>query len=270
MGIRLSAYTSVNKDKVPVLFTQAVGFGIVYAGQTVLDYGCGRWPEVARDYLISQGVDHVDSWDPNWFPDADYVPVEGYDVVCVSNVLNVIPAKLDRLIALKAAWEALKPGGVMLVTVYEADGSGASGPSKEGCWQERRKLNSYILDELSAYMGTVYPGGKLWKSMPKPHPGRKWFPPAGTRLTIVRPTGSAMPYTVVGRGANGTLEIRRCRLVFDGPHYYDTVADRIEPGDLGDPQTLLTWKRKGETWGEGGKARSHVVWGKWFHQPYLD
>ena len=176
MGVKLSAYTSVNKDKVPILFTQAVGFKVIRAGMSVLDYGCGRWPEAARDFLIANGVARVDSWDPNWFPDADYVPIEGYDVVCVSNVLNVISTRLDRTVALKSAWEALKPGGVMLVTVYEADGSGASGPSKEGCWQERRKLNSYIDDELAAYMGVVYPGGKLWKSIAKPIPGRKWYP----------------------------------------------------------------------------------------------
>lgn len=269
MGVKLSAYTSVNKDKVPILFTQAVGFKVIRAGMSVLDFGCGRWPEAARDFLIANGVARVDSWDPNWFPDADYVPIEGYDVVCVSNVLNVISTRLDRTVALKSAWEALKPGGVMLVTVYEADGSGASGPSKEGCWQERRKLNSYIDDELAAYMGVVYPGGKLWKSIAKPIPGRKWYPPEGTKLTIVRVTGSETPYTVVGT-ESGRLRIRECRLEFDGPRYFDTVADRITEGLPGDREKELFWKPKSEGWGEKGNAYSYIRFGKWRHQPYTD
>lgn len=269
MGLKLSAYTSINKEKVPVLFSLAVSYGILKPGMKVLDYGCGRWPETVRDFLSGKGIVDLDQWDPNWFPDADYIPLEGYDAVCLSNVLNVIGDKRERFDVLDTAWKALKPGGVILVTVYEADGSGASGPSREGCWQERRKLNSYIDDELSAYMGAVYPGGKLWASLPKPAPGRKWYPPVGTKVTIVRATGSETPYTVVGT-ESGRLRIRECRLEFDGPRYFDTVADRITEGLPGDREKELVWKPKSESWGEKGAAYSYIRFGKWRHQPYTD
>lgn len=264
-----SATTSVNKNKVPQLFSWAVGKGILKPGDEVLDYGCGRWPEVAAGYLAEHGIGKVDSWDPNWFPDADYVPFEGYDAVCLSNVLNVIPERLDRVMALKAAWDALKIGGIMLVTVYEADGSGASGPSKEGCWQERRRLASYANDELSQYLGHIVPGTGLWMSYPKPEDGVKWFPPIGTKVTISRLTGSETPYTVVGY-SGGKLRIRRARLVFDGPHYYDSVADRIEEGLPGDPEDELVWKPKSKRWGGKGRYGGYPIFGRWSHEPYLD
>jgi SAM-dependent methyltransferase len=265
-----SAATSVNKDKVPQLFTWAVAAGLIKAGSSVFDCGCGRWIAPVRNLLVADvGVARLDQWDPNWYPDADYVPFCGYDVVCLSNVLNVIREKEDRITALKAAWDALKPGGVMLVTVYEADGSGASGPSKDGCWQERRKLSSYVEKELCAYCGHVVPGTRLWVSFPKPEDGAKYYPPEGTKVTLTRPSGSAVPYTVVGH-ANGKLRIRKARLVFDGPRYYDTVADRIEEGLPGDPEEELVWKAKAKRWGGKGKYGAYPVFGKWIHSPNLD
>ncbi|MBQ1789867.1 MAG: methyltransferase domain-containing protein [Oscillospiraceae bacterium] len=268
MGLGLSAYTSVNKDKVPQLFTLAVGKGLIRPGDFVFDIGCGRWPETVKEFLRENGVDVIDQWDPNWFPNADYVPIEGYDVVCLSNVLNVIGDRAERVRALKMAWDALKPGGLMLVTVYEADGSGASGPSKDGCWQERRKLNSYIDSELAPYMGAVA-YGKLWLSMRKPAPGKKFWPPVGTKATICRIYGGTeTPVTVIGRKGQFLL-VRDCLLHFDGPRYYDTVADRISEGREGIEQTReLSWKKTG--WHEKGKYGGYVDFGRWVHQPNLD
>lgn len=267
----ISAYTSVNKGKVPVLFTLAANAGLITPGCAVLDYGCGRWPEAALGFLESQGAKLVHSYDPAWFPDADYIPLEGYDLVCLSNVLNVIEKKGDRLTALQTAWEALKPGGRILVTVYEGDGSGASGPSKEGCWQERRKLRSYMDDELSCYLGEVVPGtgGKLWASLPKPKEGKKWYPPIGAKLTLSYPTGSETPYTVVGVNA-GRVIIRRCELVFHGPRYPDTLPDEIREGALGKGEEVLTWRPKIGAWRGMGRYGGYAVWGVWRYQPYLD
>lgn len=271
MGIVVSAYTSVNKDKVPVLFSLAAK-QIVRPGMRVLDYGCGRWPETVREYLSAFGVDDVVSYDPNWFP----TPLgfhsgqggDGYDLVCLSNVLNVIPDRAERVRALAEAWKAVKPGGLMLVTVYEADGSGASGPSKDDCWQERRRLNGYIDDELAPYMGAVA-YGKLWISMRKPEPGKKFWPPVGTKATICRAYGGTeTPVTVIGRKGQFLL-VRDCQLRFDGPRYYDAVADRISEGREGIEQTReLSWKKTG--WHEKGKYGGYVDFGRWGHQPYLD
>jgi hypothetical protein len=106
-------------------------------------------------------------------------------------------------------------------------------------------------------------------SFPKPEDGAKYYPPEGTKVTLTRPSGSAVPYTVVGH-ANGKLRIRKARLVFDGPRYYDTIADRIEEGLPGDPEEELVWKAKAKRWGGKGKYGAYPVFGKWIHSPNLD
>lgn len=267
----ISAFTSVNKDKVPVLFTLAVSAGLVAPGCAVLDYGCGRWPEVATDFLRKAGAITVDWFDPYWFPDGNFILIEGYDLVCLSNVLNVIEKKEDRLIALKTAWDALKPGGRMLVTVYEGDASGASGPSREGCWQERRKLKSYMDEELACYFGGTVPGtgGKLWASHPKPAEGEKWYPQIGTKLTLHYLTCAEHPYTVVGIRA-GRVVIRECELVFNGIRYPDTLPDEIREGGPGKGEEELVWRPKLGDWHGKGRYSGWVEWGRWSYQPYID
>lgn len=164
-----SAMTSVNSKKVPALFTLAAKEGLIAPGFTVFDYGCGRWPEVAESYVKGLGCMLYAAWDPNWRPSTARQLLMRYDVVCMSNVLNVIEGLDRRCDAIEHAWSLVREGGRLLVTVYEADGSGASGPSKPGCWQERRKLESYVSDELASagVTGRIACGGKLFVSDPK-------------------------------------------------------------------------------------------------------
>ena len=275
MGAYASARTSVNKNRLPALFTLAAGHGLFKNGMKVLDYGCGRWPGGVGEFLGDLGCDVV-AYDPNWYPipvvygNAD--PDGGdFDLVCLSNVLNVIQSRDERLAALQTAWEALKPGGRILVTVYEADGSGASGPSKNDCWQERRKLSSYIDDELAEYLGSVMSGG-FWASMPKPAKGEKFWPPEGAKVTLHRIYGgSETPCTVVGRRGQ-FLVVRECQLRFiKGPRYYDAVADAILPGRPGVEEEIeLSWKTKGCCWHEKGKYGGLAIFGRWRHQPHVD
>ena len=148
-----SAMTSVNAKKVPALFTLMKTVGRIKEGTTVFDYGCGRYPEIVKNFVEEAGGEYA-FWDPNWFPaDGDFT--KRYDLVCLSNVLNVIPTWTERVRAVYRAWELVKPGGRLVVSVYEADGSGASGPSKPGCWQERRPLESYITNELADIHGSI-------------------------------------------------------------------------------------------------------------------
>ena len=167
-----SATTSVNKTKLPILFSLAGKRGFIGKGTSVFDYGCGRYPDHVEDFVSRLGG-FYDRWDPNWFPeDGDFT--RRYDVVCLSNVLNVIPSRGKRLRAVARAWDLVKPGGRLLVTVYEADKSGASGPSKPGCWQERRKLESYVANELAEIPGSVQCNGKLFVSEPKREEDREY------------------------------------------------------------------------------------------------
>ena len=55
-----SAATSVNKDKVPQLFTWALAAGLIKAGSSVFDCGCGRWLSPVRRLLEGAGVAKLD------------------------------------------------------------------------------------------------------------------------------------------------------------------------------------------------------------------
>ena len=159
-----SAMTSVNSSKVPALFRNARKYGLLVSGQTVLDFGCGRWPSIAADFLAGFGA-HPQSYDPAWQPHPERLLGSHYDVVCVSNVLNVIEDDAERRLAVSTAWGCVKPGGRMIVSVYEADRSGESGATTKG-WQERRTLSSYAANELSGIPGRIM-FGRLWVSDPK-------------------------------------------------------------------------------------------------------
>ena len=164
MGTVGSAYTSVNKNKVPALFGYARKYGLLKAGQRVLDFGCGRWPDVAAGFLRRIGAE-PHCYDPAWEPRPERLEPSGYDVVCLSNVLNVIGDEAGRRAAVATAWGCVRPGGRMIVSVYEAGGGGDSGPTPRG-WQERRTLSSYAEGELAGIPGRIA-FGRIWVSDPK-------------------------------------------------------------------------------------------------------
>ena len=274
-----SAMTSVNKNKVPALFRDGRKYGLIKNGAKVLDYGCGRWPEVVREFLSSSGCTVV-SYDPNWFPVPDgYTPdmydsgKGGYDIVALSNVLNVIEDRAERLMAVKNAWKAVGYGGRLLVTVYPGDASGASGPSKPGCWQERRTLSSYCdpaTGELSSIPGRIY-FGRLWASDPKANPNDKVWPEIGTRGSLCNYySGSMTPVTVVGK-QSGKLIVRECRLIFNGPRYYNTYPDSIEEGIASvDREHELSWSPKGACWKERGTYGRRLELRGWKFEPNVN
>lgn len=105
----------------------------------------------------------------------------------------------------------------------------------------------------------------------------KYFPEVGTKLFLSQRTGSyyvdmvRTPYTVVGRRA-GKLLVQECELVFNGPRYYDTLADEIKANPNG--QILeLNWAPKKARW-QIDKYKtgypSVATFGRWDYQPYLD
>lgn len=61
-----------------------------------------------------------------------------------SNVLNVIAEKENRIIAIRNIYFALKPNGVLYVTVYEGDKSRISKANKKkDSFQLNQKLDFY-------------------------------------------------------------------------------------------------------------------------------
>lgn len=107
--------------------------------------------------------------------------------------------------------------------------------------------------------------------------GDKTFPKVGDKLYLKQFTGNAWvdmvkhPYTVIGV-TNNKVFIQSCRLIFNGPRYFDTLPDGIEKDPNGTIEQL-TWHSKRGMWGTPGRESdypSFAIFGEWVYQPYLD
>ena len=106
---------------------------------------------------------------------------------------------------------------------------------------------------------------------------KKFYPEVGTKLYLSQRTGHYYvdmvkhPYTVIGQ-AKGKLLVQECRLIFDGPRYFDTLPVAIVPDSTGDILEL-SWAPKKERWQidkYGTGYPSIAFFGDYEYQPYLD
>lgn len=105
----------------------------------------------------------------------------------------------------------------------------------------------------------------------------KYYPEVGTKLYLSQRTGNyyvdmvKTPYTVIGV-SSGKVLVQECQLIFNGPRYYDTIADDIKADPNGEVLTL-SWAPKKERW-QIDKYKtgypSVAFFGEWLHSPYLD
>ena len=105
----------------------------------------------------------------------------------------------------------------------------------------------------------------------------KFIPKIGTKLYLHQRTGDAWvdmckyPYTVIGYD-RGKVLIQQCKLIFNGPRYYDTLASAI----LEDPHgeiLALSWAPKKGQWQIDKYKTGYpeiAVFGSWEYQPYLN
>lgn len=121
-----SACTDVNSKtkKLPKLFTMQEKYCMFNTNDRVLDIGCGSETSHIKNYLRKWGVGYK-GYDPynqpeevnteslNWAP---------YDVVTLSNVLNVIAEPEVRQNLIKLAFSLIRNGWIY-ITVYEGDRS---------------------------------------------------------------------------------------------------------------------------------------------------
>ena len=168
MATITSANTSINKDKLPALFNlvqKKVGWE---KDSNHLDMGCGKYPKIISNFLkkLSVGYIGVDPYNRTEMENAlawDLVEVmEGVHTASLSNVLNVIQSEESRKYLIKKAWENLRIGGSLFITVYEGNRSGIGKVTKNDCWQENRKTDDYVL-EIAKVFGkeNVKRSGKL-------------------------------------------------------------------------------------------------------------
>ena len=152
-----SANTSVNKNKVPAVFRK-VHWDI---RDINLDFGGGKY-DTASDFLMREyGAINL-IYDPfnrtrehNGAVLVDLYVHGGADTCTISNVLNVIDEKLDRLIALQMAKTLMKRGGLAYITVYEGNRSGIGRRTGKDQWQNNLPLSAY-LDEVKEVFDRAY------------------------------------------------------------------------------------------------------------------
>lgn len=140
--------TSINREKLPAVFRKA-SFG----SRVILDYGCGKYTEHIRQYLLGKYV---------------YLPFDPYnqteevnkasrfvlslatanrdpvDIVC-SNVLNVID-DLDTIQSIADEIQSITAatGGTAFITVYEGNRSGTGKQTGKDQYQRNEPLRSYL------------------------------------------------------------------------------------------------------------------------------
>ena len=145
-----SASTSINKYKLPAVFRKAR----FNHGDTVLDYGCGKYTDHVRRFLAenSDGSINYCPWDMYNQPDAvncasllEVAANGGANVIICSNVLNVIDS--DAVVSNIA--ESMKGllgtlDGTICVTVYEGDKTGVGRQTGPDQYQRNEKLKNYI------------------------------------------------------------------------------------------------------------------------------
>lgn len=142
-----SASTSINIRKAPAVYGNVTAKGIM-RGKRVIDIGGGKFNtavDKAREYGAS-----VEIYDP--FNRTEMhnrrVLSKRYDVAVISNVLNVIDDHSARMNVVRLA---LYHAPIVLVTVYEGNGSGIGAQSGIDSWQENRRTTSYETELRSEF-----------------------------------------------------------------------------------------------------------------------
>lgn len=137
-----SANTSVNSTKAPAVYSNKIAQNLI-RNKRVIDMGGGKYDTGVKAGAKVGAV--VNIYDPyNRSESHNKAVLSGsYDVAIISNVLNVIKKADARAELLKLASQKVN---TILVTVYAGNGSGIGKQSKEDCWQENRKLESYMVE----------------------------------------------------------------------------------------------------------------------------
>jgi hypothetical protein len=143
-----SKNTSINKNKVPKLFTIVDKHYGWKKGTKNFDLGGGKY-DTATMWLKKKGVKNLiyDPYNRDWNWNCNTLSTaerSGVGTVTVSNVLNVLKGKEKKDFALFTAERYLKKGGIVYISVYEGNKSGKGKMTKKDCWQENKTLKAYL------------------------------------------------------------------------------------------------------------------------------
>lgn len=162
-----SSVTSINSAKLPTIFGLVQKLGGFKQGTMNLDYGGGRFDNVAqylKDYDVLNLV--YDPFNRSKEHNKDVIDFVrnngGADTVTCSNVLNVIKEPENRLSVIKNCDRIVKPGGTVYFTVYEGSGSGeGKANDKRKSYQTNMRTEDYQ-EELEQVFSSVTRKGKLF------------------------------------------------------------------------------------------------------------
>lgn len=162
-----SSVTSINSAKLPAIFGLVEKIGGFKEGTVNLDFGGGRFDNVA-EYLKDLDVLNLvyDPFNRSKEHNKDVIDFVkkngGADTVTCSNVLNVIKEPENRLSVIKNCSRLVKNGGTVYVTVYEGSGSGeGKANEKKKSYQTNMKTEQYQ-EELEKVFKDVKRKGKLF------------------------------------------------------------------------------------------------------------
>lgn len=149
-----SSNTSINKHKVPSLFTMNKA---IFEPDTInFDIGGGKY-DTATVYLHGLNVQNLiwdkfnrsEEWNKNVIN--TLIKYGGADTVTISNVLNVIEEWEYRHEVLQLAYAFSKPTATIYITVYEGDKSGIGKQTKDDCYQLNRTTADYVGEILTVF-----------------------------------------------------------------------------------------------------------------------
>ena len=150
-----SASTSMNK-KHPAKLGKILCKHYASAGDTVLDYGGGKY-DMTEIYLAANGIicNIYDPFNRDEEINSAALGKFDYDWAMLSNVLNVVAEKPIRLQILENVKKHLREDGILLVKVYEGDGSGILKVNeKRNSCQVNQKIRFYFW-EVAAVFGAA-------------------------------------------------------------------------------------------------------------------
>lgn len=137
-----SAATSINSSKIPALFNEKV-WTAIEPGQTVLDYGCGRYTNHIKKHVEAMGHSYY-GFDPYNMDENENIKAMACNpnIVTCSNVLNVIDSDDSMRDVIRECVRMARK--IAIFTIYPGDGKGIGRQTKEDCYQRNQRLAYYV------------------------------------------------------------------------------------------------------------------------------
>lgn len=160
-----SKNTSINISKTPRIFNEVKQKSQWIKNTINLDLGGGKY-DTLTDALFGEYAIESYVYDPFNRNDQHNEKViekinnQKSDTVTISNVLNVIQEKSERLNLIANAYRYMKNNGILYITVYEGNSSGQGKVVRSDQFQLNRKTKDYI-EEVKEIFPNVVIKGKL-------------------------------------------------------------------------------------------------------------